>query len=51
MCMRFNILQFACHFLGGSQSASKFGGGGLDVQLGTIVNGRSITSSALLGVK
>ena len=49
--MRVNILQSACHFLGGSQGALKFGGGGLDAQLGTTANGGSITSSASLVVK
>ena len=49
--MRINILQSACHFWIGSHSASKYFGGGLDVQLGTIANGKSITLSASLAVK
>ena len=49
--MSVDILQFVCHFLGGSQGASKSGGGGLDAQLGTTANGGSITSSASLVVK
>ena len=46
-----NVLQFVCHFSRGSQSASKFGGGGLDVLGGTTANGEFLTLFASLAVK
>lgn len=47
----FTFYQFACLSWIGSQSVSRCSGGGWDVQLGIIANGKLTMLSALLVVK